>query len=111
MPAEVPDGCVSHRFIVLKRRFKLSQSHVGGSAAVIPLYVVFIYLQGLGGVRQGVAIALGAQVRQASVAVLDGVGWIELQGLCVVLDRIFVIFLWKTNAASSLNEHRDISTN
>lgn len=82
-----------YRLVVLKCSLEFAQGHVGGGTAIIPLNVVFVYLQGLRGVCQGIAIALCAQVCQASVAEVDGIGWVELQGLCVVLDSIFIVFL------------------
>lgn len=85
----------SHRLVVLERCLELAQRHVGGGAAIIAFNVVLVYLQGLGGISQGIAIALCAQVCQAAVAVVDGIGRVELQGLRVVLDRIFVVFRWK----------------
>lgn len=72
---------ISYSFIVLKCSLELAQCHVGGGATVISLNVVFIYLQGLRCICQGIAIALCAQVCQASVAIIDGIGWIEIQGL------------------------------
>ena len=83
----------SYRLVVLKCCLEFAECHVGGGAAVIPLDVVLVYLQGLGGIGQGIAIALCAQVCQAAVAVVDGVGWIDLQGLRVVLDSVFIVFI------------------
>lgn len=79
--SDKPAASVTDRLIVLQSSFELPQSHVGGGAAVVAFNVVLVHLQGLGSVRQGVAIALGAQVGQAAVAVVDGVGRIELQSL------------------------------
>ena len=84
-----------YRLIVLERSLELAQRHVGGGSAVVALDVVLVYLQGLGSIRQGIAIALCAQVRQASVAVVDGIGGIDLHSLRVVLDGILIVFVCK----------------
>lgn len=94
---------ISYRIIVLKCSLELPQCHVGSGAAVIPLDVVFVYLQGLSGISQGVPVALCAQVCQAAVAVVDGIGWIDLQSLRVVLDCIFIVFFWKTNVKINIH--------
>lgn len=51
---------ISYRVIVLKCSLELPQCHVGGGTAVISLNIVFVYLQGLRSVSQGIAIALRA---------------------------------------------------
>lgn len=51
---------ISYRLIVLKCSLKLAQCHVGGGTAVISLDVIFVYLQGLRSIGQGIAIALCA---------------------------------------------------
>lgn len=71
----------SYRLVVFKCSLELAQCHVGGGTAVISLNVIFVYLQGLRSVSQGITIALCAQVRQAAIAVVDGIGWIEVHGL------------------------------
>ena len=86
---------LTHRLIVLERSLELAQRHVGSGPAVVALDVVLVYLQGLGSIRQGIAIALCAQVRQASVAVVDGIGGIGLHSLRVVLDGILIVFICK----------------
>lgn len=89
----IAKDAVSHRLVILKCCLELAQCHVRGGAAVVPLDVVLVDLQGLGGVGQGVAVALCAQVGQAAVAVVHGIGGVDLQGLRVVLDGIIIVFL------------------
>lgn len=50
----------SYRLVVFKCSLELAQCHVGGGTAVISLNVIFVYLQGLRSVSQGIAIALCA---------------------------------------------------
>ena len=51
---------ISYRLVVLKCSLELAQCHVGGGTAVITLDVVFVYLQGLRSISQGIAVALCA---------------------------------------------------
>lgn len=89
----VENTFVSYRLIILECGLELAQCHVGGGAAVVPLDVVLVDLQGLRGISQGITVAFCAQVRQATVAEVDGIGRVDLQGLGVVLDGIVIVFL------------------
>lgn len=86
--------------VIFKRGLEFAQRHVRSGTPVIALDVVLVDLQGTGRICQGVAIALGAQVRQAPVTIVDGIGWIQLQCLGVILDCVLVVFFWKEEPKS-----------
>ncbi len=92
----------SHRFVIFKCGFKLAQGHVGGGSPIVALNVVLVQLQGSRGVRQRIAIALGAQVRQTPVTVVDGIARVQLHCFRVELDGVLIVFIWnKSNEDES----------
>lgn len=80
-----------HRLVVAQGGPELAQGHVAGCAAVVTLDVLLVHLDGPCGVGQRVAVALGAQVGQAAVAIVDGIAWVQLYGLTVELDGVLVV--------------------
>ena len=81
----------THRLVVTQGGPELAQRHVAGSPAVVALDVLLVHLNGPRGVGQRVAVALGAQVGQAAVAIVDGVAGVQLDGLAVELDGVLVV--------------------
>lgn len=81
----------AHRLVVSQCGPELAQCHVAGSPAVITLDVFLVQLDGPRGISQCVAIALGAQVGQAAVAIVDGIAGVQLDGLAVELDGILIV--------------------
>lgn len=82
---------LAHRLVVTEGGPELAQCHVAGGPAVITFDVLLVDLDGPSGVGQRVAIALSAQVRQAAVAIVDGIAGVQLNGLTVELDGVLVV--------------------
>lgn len=90
-PQHQPGSGPAHRLIVTQGGPELAQRHVAGGPAVVALDVLLVHLDGPRGVGQRVAVALGAQVGQAAVAIVDGIAGVQLDGLAVELDGVLVV--------------------